>query len=54
MNPTMIRELAKSIRQAFEHHQAIKMPVMRKAEFSSLLHEIRMSETMLSYVARQR
>jgi hypothetical protein len=50
----MIRELAKNIRQAFERHQTIRMPVMRKAEFSSLMHEIRMSEPMLSYIARQR
>ncbi|UQB41319.1 hypothetical protein JX580_06345 [Thiomicrospira microaerophila] len=54
MNPAMIKELAKNIRHAFERHQSIKMPVMRKDEFSFLMKEIRLSEPMISYMARRR
>lgn len=54
MSQTMIRELAKQLRQAFAQHQAIKVPVLRKAEFSCLMNEIRLSEPLVSFLARQR
>ncbi|WFE68544.1 hypothetical protein P8S54_10095 [Thiomicrospira sp. R3] len=54
MSPAMIKELAKNVRYAFERHQSIKVPVMRKDEFSYLMREIRLSEPMTSYLARRR